>query len=59
MLSTSSVADDIAMGYGLDEREVGVRVPIGERFSPLKVQTPLGQPYNLCSVYRRGSFPGK
>jgi predicted lipoprotein with Yx(FWY)xxD motif len=32
-----SKLDDIAIGYGLDGRKIGVRVLIGQEFSPLHV----------------------
>jgi hypothetical protein len=45
----------MATGYGLDDREVGVRVPVGARFSLLHlVHTGSG----VDPMGTRGSFPG-
>jgi hypothetical protein len=49
----------IATGYGLDDRGVGVRVPVGSRFfsSPCRPDR-LWDPPNLLSNGYWGSFPG-
>jgi hypothetical protein len=50
----------IATGYGLDGREVGVRVPVGARFAPLHV-VPTGSGAHPAS-YPMGTgalFPGR
>jgi hypothetical protein len=48
----------IATGYGVDGREVGVRIPIGVRFSPLPVsQTGAGAHPASYPVFIGGSFP--
>jgi hypothetical protein len=48
----------IAIGYGLDERGVGVRIPVGARiFSSPGRPDWLWSPPNLSNGYR-GSFPG-
>jgi hypothetical protein len=49
----------IATGYGLDGRGVGVRVPVGTRFSPLHiVQTGSGAHLASYPMGTVGSFPG-
>jgi hypothetical protein len=49
----------IATGYGLDERGVGVRVPVGSRiFSSPRRPDRLWVPPNLVSSGYRGSVPG-
>jgi hypothetical protein len=47
----------IATGYGLDDREIGVRVPVGPRIfsSPLRPDR-LWDPPNLLSKGYRGLF---
>jgi hypothetical protein len=48
----------IATGYGLDDREVGVRVPGGSRiFSSARVQTGCGV-HPTYPMGSGGSFPG-
>jgi hypothetical protein len=49
----------IASSYGLDDRGVGVRVPVGSRifFSPNRPDRLWGPPNLLFNGYR-GSFPG-
>jgi hypothetical protein len=49
----------IATGYGLDDRRVGVRVPVGSRIfsSPCRADRFWGPPSLLSNRYR-GSFPG-
>jgi hypothetical protein len=45
-------------GYGLDDREVGVRVPVGSRiFSSPRRPDRLWSPPNLLSNAYRGFFP--
>jgi hypothetical protein len=58
MRSRDSVVG-IAIGYGLDDRGVGVRIPVGSRSSssPSHPDRLYGQP-NLLSNGYRGSFPG-
>jgi hypothetical protein len=48
----------IATGYGLDDRGVGVRVPVGSRilFSPCRPDR-ICCPPNLLSNWYRGLFP--
>jgi hypothetical protein len=49
----------IATGYGLDGGGVGVRVPLGARFSPLHVaQTDCGAHPASYPIHTGGSFPG-
>jgi hypothetical protein len=49
----------IATGYGLDDRGVGVRVPVGSRiFSSSNRPERLWGPPNLLSNGYGGSFPG-
>jgi hypothetical protein len=49
----------IATGYGLEERGVGVRVPVGSRiFSSPKVQTGSGVHPTSYPMGIGGSFPG-
>jgi hypothetical protein len=49
----------IATGYGLDDREVGVRVPVGSRIiiSPCRPDRLWGPPNPLYNGYRE-LFPG-
>jgi hypothetical protein len=49
----------IVTGYGLDGRGVGVRVPVGARFSPLRVvQTGSEAHPTSYTMGTGGSFPG-
>jgi hypothetical protein len=48
----------IATGYGLDDREVGVRIPVGLRFSLLHVETGSGAHPTSYPIGTGGSFPG-
>jgi hypothetical protein len=49
----------IATTYGLDDRGVGVRVPVGSEFSLLHiVQTDSGVHPTFYPMGTRGSFPG-
>jgi hypothetical protein len=49
----------IATGYRLDDRGVGVRIPMGQAFSLLHVvQTGSGGPHNLLSIGYRGKAAG-
>jgi hypothetical protein len=49
----------VAIGYGLDDRGVEVRVTVGARFSPLHVATPaLGVNPTSYPIRTGGSFPG-
>jgi hypothetical protein len=49
----------IATGYGLDDRGVGVRVPVGSKFSLLHVvQTGSGDHPSSYPMRTGGSFPG-
>jgi hypothetical protein len=51
-------AVSIVTGYGLDGRGVGVRVPVGQYFSPLHIiQTGTGAHPASCPM-GGGSFPG-
>jgi hypothetical protein len=45
---------DIATGYGLDDTEVGVRVPVGEEIfsSPYRSECLWGPPILLTNGYR-------
>jgi hypothetical protein len=54
--STSSVAG-IAIGYGLDDWGVGVRVPVGSRIFSLRRPDQLWGPPNHISTGYRGLFP--
>jgi hypothetical protein len=58
IISRDSVVG-IATGYGLDDREVEVRVPIGPRIvsSPSCTDELWGSPSVLSKWYRGGSFP--
>jgi hypothetical protein len=49
----------IVTGYGLDDREFGVRVPVGSRIftSPCRLDRPWGPPNLVFSGYRE-NFPG-
>jgi hypothetical protein len=49
----------IVTGYGMDDRVVGVRVPVGSRIfsSPRRPDRPWGQPASYRMV-TWGSFPG-
>jgi hypothetical protein len=58
MRSRDSVVG-IAIGYGLDDRWVGVRVPVGSTiFSPPIVQTGSGAHPASYTMGTGGSFPG-
>jgi hypothetical protein len=49
----------IATSYGLDDRVVGVRVPVGQEFSLLRVaQTDSGAHSVSYQIGTGGSFPG-
>jgi hypothetical protein len=55
----AGIAVDIATGYGLDERGVGIRVPVGSRiFSSPRCPDRVWGPSNLLSIGYRGSFSG-
>jgi hypothetical protein len=49
----------IVTGYGMDDRGVGARVPVGEEFSLLRVvQTGSGAHPTSYQMGNGGSFPG-
>jgi hypothetical protein len=50
----------IATGYGLDDRGIGVPVPVGSRIfsSPRRPDRLWGPPNLLSNGYREGAFPG-
>jgi hypothetical protein len=50
----------MATGYGLDDRGVGVRVPVGSRLlsSPRRPDRLWGPPSFLCNGYRGALSPG-
>jgi hypothetical protein len=59
LIQSRDSAVGIATGYGLDDRGVGVRVPVGSRiFSSPSRPDWLWGPLNLLSNGYRGSFPG-
>jgi hypothetical protein len=51
---TNSMGVGIATGYGLDDRGVGVRIPVGSRIfsSPRRPDRPWGPPNHLSNGYR-------
>jgi hypothetical protein len=58
-ISYTNPTEDISTGYGLDDREVGVRVPVGSRIitSPCRPDRLWGPPNLLYNGYRE-LFPG-
>jgi hypothetical protein len=59
VVSSRDSAIGIATGYGLDGRGVGVRVPVGARFSPLHVDhTGSGAHPASYPIGTWGSSPG-
>jgi hypothetical protein len=58
VIRSRDIADGAATGYGLDDRGVGVRVPVGEEFSLLHVvQTGSGAHPACYPMGTGGSFP--
>jgi hypothetical protein len=58
-MSCRDSAVSIATGYGLDDRGVGVRVPVGSRiFFPHVVQIGSGVHPTFYPMGTGGSFPG-
>jgi hypothetical protein len=57
-IGSQDSAVGIATGYGLDDRGVGVRVPVGSRiFSSPRRRYRLWRPPNLLPNGYRGLFP--